>query len=416
MYSLAAEIEASVRMEMWKENESKHQHRDCQKRVFESVRKLNKASQRRPLLSHCLDRGSPSLSCGDSLVVSGTRSPSNGSTWSCSNDSSSSCSVWMGNSSTDCNSQSRHDSHSLQEALEWLDLGQGIQSLSEDVTSEMENTQPGSDWEGQSCHERSIDEEWWNACSYSTPLFCSFLPMKLQIVKPFEGSSTMRQWQQLARPHLAAALIVRPGVLSRDSQAVNLHFEAPHQLADFEEDDLKDPSYGPGVTEECNYCRVQHLLSLSEKTEKDGLISASTRGDDVVDFIPKTASCLISTAQVNNEASLNLKMSLHEHKHSNRSSFSSRDGTGILSSVLNMLESPHQGAWFHGMDKIRDDVGQADALRHPLCTLWKSLRPHASFTRFPLEYRSHEFFLMSQPAVYSLRLVGINDKPPPVRN
>uniref|UniRef100_UPI00358F608B trafficking kinesin-binding protein 1-like isoform X2 n=1 Tax=Myxine glutinosa TaxID=7769 RepID=UPI00358F608B len=408
MYSLAAEIEASVRTEMCKENENKHQHRDCQKRVFEAVRKLNKASQRQPLLSHCLDPGSPTLSHGNSLIVSGTRSPSNGSTWSCSNDSTNSYSLWMGNS-RDCYSHNRPDSLSLEEALEWLDLRQGIQGLSQDVTSETDNPQLGSDWEGQSWPEGSIDEESWNTYSYSTPSFYSFLPRKLQIVKPFEGSSTMRQWQQLARPHLAAALVVRPGVLSRDSQVVNLHFEPPHQLADFEEDDLEDPSSGPGLTEECAYDRVEYLLSLLEKTvcssaKKDqNSISSSTRGDDVMDFIPKTASCLMSSAQVNNEASLNLKMNLCEYEHSNRSYFGSRDGKGILSSVLNMLESPHQGAGFHTMDKLRDDVGQADTLKLPLCTLWMSLQSRTSFLRFPLACRSPEFFIMSQPAAYILR-------------
>ncbi|XP_027868351.1 trafficking kinesin-binding protein 1 isoform X3 [Xiphophorus couchianus] len=43
----------------------------------------------------------------------------------------------------------------------------------------------------------------------------SYLPEKLQIVKPLEGSATLHAWQQLAQPHMGALLDHRPGVVTK---------------------------------------------------------------------------------------------------------------------------------------------------------------------------------------------------------
>ncbi|KAI4792162.1 hypothetical protein KUCAC02_033574 [Chaenocephalus aceratus] len=48
--------------------------------------------------------------------------------------------------------------------------------------------------------------------SFSSSVFRTFLPEKLQIVKPMEGSLTLHHWQQLAQPHLATILDPHPGV------------------------------------------------------------------------------------------------------------------------------------------------------------------------------------------------------------
>lgn len=40
----------------------------------------------------------------------------------------------------------------------------------------------------------------------------SYLPDKLQIVKPLEGSQTLQHWQQLARPNLGCLIEPRPGI------------------------------------------------------------------------------------------------------------------------------------------------------------------------------------------------------------
>uniref|UniRef100_A0A8C6KVF2 Trafficking kinesin protein 1 n=1 Tax=Nothobranchius furzeri TaxID=105023 RepID=A0A8C6KVF2_NOTFU len=43
----------------------------------------------------------------------------------------------------------------------------------------------------------------------------SYLPEKLQIVKPLEGSATLHAWQQLAQPHMGALMDRRPGVVTK---------------------------------------------------------------------------------------------------------------------------------------------------------------------------------------------------------
>lgn len=64
------------------------------------------------------------------------------------------------------------------------------------------------------------------------------LPEKLQIVKPMEGSLTLHQWSQLARPNLGSSLDERPCVIARGQSASS---EAPtrYTLDDLEEDDFE---------------------------------------------------------------------------------------------------------------------------------------------------------------------------------
>ncbi|XP_066443925.1 trafficking kinesin-binding protein 1-like isoform X3 [Eleutherodactylus coqui] len=71
----------------------------------------------------------------------------------------------------------------------------------------------------------------------------SYLPEKLQIVKPIEGSATLLHWQQLARPNLGGILDPRPGVLTKDFLEVDIDVEDVYNLNDFEEDDLEPISF-----------------------------------------------------------------------------------------------------------------------------------------------------------------------------
>ncbi|XP_056876776.1 trafficking kinesin-binding protein 1-like isoform X3 [Takifugu flavidus] len=52
-----------------------------------------------------------------------------------------------------------------------------------------------------------------------------YLPDKLQIVKPLEGSATLHHWQQLAQPHLGVILDARPGVVSKGYRPLELELE-----------------------------------------------------------------------------------------------------------------------------------------------------------------------------------------------
>ncbi|XP_029768087.1 trafficking kinesin-binding protein 1-like [Terrapene carolina triunguis] len=66
----------------------------------------------------------------------------------------------------------------------------------------------------------------------------SYLPDKLQIVKPLEGSVTLHHWQQLAKPNLGGILDPRPGVLTKDFRQLDVDLEEVYNLNDLEEDDV----------------------------------------------------------------------------------------------------------------------------------------------------------------------------------
>ncbi|XP_056264292.1 trafficking kinesin-binding protein 1 isoform X2 [Pseudoliparis swirei] len=65
----------------------------------------------------------------------------------------------------------------------------------------------------------------------------SYLPDRLQIVKPLEGSVTLHQWQQLAKPNLGGILHPRPGVLTKDFRQLEVDFQHVYSLNDPEEDE-----------------------------------------------------------------------------------------------------------------------------------------------------------------------------------
>ncbi|XP_047435267.1 trafficking kinesin-binding protein 1 isoform X2 [Mugil cephalus] len=66
----------------------------------------------------------------------------------------------------------------------------------------------------------------------------SYLPDRLQIVKPLEGSVTLHQWQQLAKPNLGGILHPRPGVLTKDFRELEVDIQHVYSLNDLEEDEL----------------------------------------------------------------------------------------------------------------------------------------------------------------------------------
>ncbi|XP_060065606.1 trafficking kinesin-binding protein 1-like [Ylistrum balloti] len=62
------------------------------------------------------------------------------------------------------------------------------------------------------------------------------LPEKLKIIKPLEGSVTLRHWQQLATPHLGGIFESRPGVQIKGERKLDMSEEV-YNLSDLEEDD-----------------------------------------------------------------------------------------------------------------------------------------------------------------------------------
>nr|XP_047909167.1 huntingtin-associated protein 1 isoform X1 [Anser cygnoides] len=71
----------------------------------------------------------------------------------------------------------------------------------------------------------------------------TYLPDKLQIVKPLEGSVTLHHWQQLARPNLGGILVPRPGVLTKDFRQLDIDLEEVYSLTDLEEDEVDAASF-----------------------------------------------------------------------------------------------------------------------------------------------------------------------------
>uniref|UniRef100_UPI0037E70A20 trafficking kinesin-binding protein 1 n=1 Tax=Semicossyphus pulcher TaxID=241346 RepID=UPI0037E70A20 len=65
----------------------------------------------------------------------------------------------------------------------------------------------------------------------------SYLPDRLQIVKPLEGSVTLHHWQQLAKPNLGGILHPRPGVLTKDFRELEVDMQHIYSLNDLEEDE-----------------------------------------------------------------------------------------------------------------------------------------------------------------------------------
>nr|XP_054599950.1 trafficking kinesin-binding protein 1 [Nothobranchius furzeri] len=89
----------------------------------------------------------------------------------------------------------------------------------------------------------------------------SYLPDRLQIVKPLEGSVTLHHWQQLAKPNLGGILHPRPGVLTKDFKELEVDIQHVYSLNDLEEDEpdfsqlsgahgLVSPS-GPNLPQTC---------------------------------------------------------------------------------------------------------------------------------------------------------------------
>ncbi|CAB1327562.1 unnamed protein product, partial [Coregonus sp. 'balchen'] len=75
--------------------------------------------------------------------------------------------------------------------------------------------------------------------SVSSSCFKTFLPEKLQIVKPMEGSLTLHHWQQLAKPHLGTILDPHPGVVTKGFRPLphDALTDAVYRLTDLEEDE-----------------------------------------------------------------------------------------------------------------------------------------------------------------------------------
>ncbi|KAM9828931.1 trafficking kinesin-binding protein 2 isoform 2-T2 [Syngnathus typhle] len=223
MDSLAAEIEGTMRRDLCVEEESACQdQRISQKRVFQTVRSIN-ASTTRP---HSATPPIPG-SGRNSLVM--TAQPFL---------SSQGDEVPMGQ-------PGYPGGNDLTKALHRLSLRRQ-NFLSEHQFFKAEREKKLQGLAGAEAHDAgsgcssamgSVFSSFSNLSDISigSSIFRTFLPEKLQIVKPMEGSLTLHHWQQLAKPHLATILDPHPGVVTKGFRP--LAQDAVYRLNDMEEDE-----------------------------------------------------------------------------------------------------------------------------------------------------------------------------------
>ncbi|TKS81746.1 Trafficking kinesin-binding protein 1 106 kDa O-GlcNAc transferase-interacting protein [Collichthys lucidus] len=112
----------------------------------------------------------------------------------------------------------------------------------------------------------------------------SYLPEKLQIVKPLEGSATLHAWQQLAQPHMGALLDHRPGVVTKGFRSLAHEHEQEDgwQLDQPEEDELSCDSFTglPGEgSAPMDLLHSTSTPSVCNKNGEDNSQSETLRGD-----------------------------------------------------------------------------------------------------------------------------------------
>ncbi|XP_004872345.1 trafficking kinesin-binding protein 2 isoform X2 [Heterocephalus glaber] len=119
-----------------------------------------------------------------------------------------------------------------------------------------------------------------------------FMPEKLQIVKPLEGSQTLHHWQQLAQPNLGTILDTRPGVITKGFTQLPEDTTIYH-ISDLEEDEeegitfrVQQPLQGeqePEVSKPAVGIFLPHIISA------DGPVTVATSNPG------KCLSCTNST-------------------------------------------------------------------------------------------------------------------------
>ncbi|XP_036287856.1 trafficking kinesin-binding protein 1 isoform X3 [Pipistrellus kuhlii] len=262
MDSLAAEIEGTMRKELQLE-EPESPDIAHQKRVFETVRNINQVVKQRSLTPSPMNiPGSNQSSAMNSLLsscVSTPRSSFYGSDVGnvVLDNKTNSIILEAEAASLGNNEQSKKPgtpgtpgSHDLETALRRLSLRREnylserrffeeeqerkLRELAEKGELLSGSLTPTESIMSLGTHSRFSEFTGLSGMSFSSR---SYLPEKLQIVKPLEGSATLHHWQQLAQPHLGGILDPRPGVVTKGFRTLDVDVDEVYCLNDFEEDD-----------------------------------------------------------------------------------------------------------------------------------------------------------------------------------
>uniref|UniRef100_A0A8D1NYX9 Trafficking kinesin protein 2 n=1 Tax=Sus scrofa TaxID=9823 RepID=A0A8D1NYX9_PIG len=152
-----------------------------------------------------------------------------------------------------------------------------------------------------------------------------FMPEKLQIVKPLEGSQTLHQWQQLAQPNLGTILDPRPGVITKGF--TQLPKDTIYHLSDLEEDEEE------GITFQVQQpLQVEQKPSISQPVTGIFLPPVTSAGGPVTGSLGCGSSGSSSSNTAVNSPALSYRLSISE-SITNR-----RDSTTTFSSTMSLAK------------------------------------------------------------------------------
>ncbi|KAG8572706.1 hypothetical protein GDO81_012134 [Engystomops pustulosus] len=297
--SLAAEIEGSMRKELQiDEADSPEMNGNHQKRVFETVRNVNQVVKQRSLAPSPMNiPGSNQSSAMNSLIsscVSTPRSSLYGGDISNIVIDNKTNSIILETESPDNSDGDKNKkpgtpgtpgSNDLETALRRLSLRREnyilerkffeddqerkLRTLAEKGELHSGSLTPTESIMSLGTHSSRLSEfTGISGMSFSSR---SYLPEKLQIVKPLEGSATLHHWQQLAQPHLGGILDPRPGVVTKGFRTLDLDQEDVYCFTDFEEDETGDIPFKNLTTSS----PVHHSETSGERSQVQVTVSDS---------------------------------------------------------------------------------------------------------------------------------------------
>uniref|UniRef100_A0A3P9PY32 Trafficking kinesin protein 1 n=1 Tax=Poecilia reticulata TaxID=8081 RepID=A0A3P9PY32_POERE len=277
MDSLAAEIEGTMRKELSLDDPEIHR-----KRVFETVKSVNQTVRQRSLTptNSNIPGSNQSLSTRTSPQSSGLSTPHSamfggdigGDGVAYDNRTQT---ILMETASNQDKEKKASGAEDLRLALRRLSLRRQ-NNLSERRFFEEERERRRGRVHGPLDHDNVLTPSDSIMSLGNLNLWASrgpYLPDKLQIVKPLEGSAILHQWQQLAQPHLGVILDARPGVVPKGYRPLELELEQVYPWGGFEEDEpgeqyfqnLPTSAYYPGKcmahtssTYTFTTCRILH--------------------------------------------------------------------------------------------------------------------------------------------------------------
>uniref|UniRef100_A0A7N6B315 Trafficking protein, kinesin binding 1a n=1 Tax=Anabas testudineus TaxID=64144 RepID=A0A7N6B315_ANATE len=241
MDSLAAEIEGTMRKELSLDDPDCEEQKIHRKRVFETVKNVNQTVRQRSLTptSANIPGSNQSLSARTSPQSSGLSTPHSsvyggditGDSVALDNRTQSILLETASNQdSTESREKKATGAEDLRLALRRLSLRRQ-NNLSERrfFEEERERRRGGHGGLQEALGQESALNPSESIMSLGNlNLWASrgpYLPDKLQIVKPLEGSATLHHWQQLAQPHLGVILDARPGVVPKGYRPLELELE-----------------------------------------------------------------------------------------------------------------------------------------------------------------------------------------------